>query len=108
MICQKFLFAVKSLTKYTKSDTFIKTEILKEKDEMAITKKQKELDEIKWLKSEAQGADACGSFDYCAVCDKEKENPCDKAYKAFNKKTAVKKSGAKTAAKREAAATESK
>ena len=59
---------------------------------MAITKKQKELDVIKWQKSEEMGADACGTFDYCVKCDKEKENPCDKAYKAFNKKTSAKKS----------------
>ena len=59
---------------------------------MAITKKQKELDVIKWQKSEEMGADACGTFDYCAKCDKEKENPCDKAYKAFNRKPSAKKS----------------
>lgn len=53
---------------------------------MAITKKQKELDEIKWNKSVEMGADACGSFDYCAKCDKTKENPCDKAFKAYNAK----------------------
>lgn len=75
---------------------------------MAITKKQKELDEIKWLKSEKQGADACGSFDYCAMCDKEKENPCDKAYKAFNKKPAVKKTVSKNSAKKTLATTKLK
>ncbi len=58
---------------------------------MAITKKQQELDAIKWLKSEEIGMDACGSFDYCVKCDKNKENPCDKAFKAFNRKPAVKK-----------------
>ncbi len=58
---------------------------------MAITKKQQELDLAKWLKSEEMGADACGTFDYCVKCDKNKENPCDKAFKAFNKKPAVKK-----------------
>ncbi len=58
---------------------------------MAITKKQQELDAIKWLKSEEMGFDACGSFDYCAKCDKTNENPCDKAFKAFNKKPTAKK-----------------
>lgn len=53
---------------------------------MAITKKQKELDEIKWKKSEEQGFDACGSFDYCVKCDKSLENPCEKALKAFTAK----------------------
>ncbi len=62
---------------------------------MAITKKQQELDVAKWLKSEEIGADACGSFDYCAKCDKSLENPCDKAFKAFNKKPVAKKAVAK-------------
>lgn len=58
---------------------------------MAVSKKQQELDLLKWKKSEELGADACGSFDYCAKCDKEKENPCEKAYNAFNKKPTAKK-----------------
>ncbi len=62
---------------------------------MAITKKQQQLDLAKWLKSEEIGADACGSFDYCVKCDKTKENPCDKAYTAFNKKPVAKKVTAK-------------
>ncbi len=71
---------------------------------MALTKRQKELDLIKWLKSEELGADACGSFDYCVKCNKALENPCDKAYKKFNakpseKKPAAKKTTAKKAAK---------
>ena len=48
---------------------------------MAITKRQKQLDDMKWLESERRGADACGSFDFCAECDKSLKNPCDKAYK---------------------------
>ena len=58
---------------------------------MAITKKQQELDVIKWNKSVEMGQDACGTFDYCAKCDISLENPCDKAYKAFNKKPATAK-----------------
>ncbi len=58
---------------------------------MAISKMQQELDLAKWLKSEEMGTDACGSFDYCAKCDKSAENPCEKAYKAFNKKPVAKK-----------------
>ena len=69
---------------------------------MAITKRQSELDKIKWTKSEEMGKDACGSFDYCVKCDKEKENPCDKAYTAFNKKPVAKK------VKKEVAVTEDK
>lgn len=58
---------------------------------MALTKKQKELDVIKWNISCEQGKDACGTFDYCEKCNKNLENPCDKAYKKFNgKKTSEK------------------
>lgn len=71
---------------------------------MALTKKQKELDVVKWEKSIAIGADACGTFDYCAACDKTLENPCDKAYTKFNKpavkvakKTPTKKADVKPA-----------
>ncbi len=64
---------------------------------MAITKKQQELDLAKWLKSEEMGADACGSFDYCVKCDKSLENPCEKAFNAFNKKPVAKKATAKKA-----------
>lgn len=68
---------------------------------MAITKRQQELDLIKWNKSVEMGSDACGSFDYCAKCDKSKENPCDKAYVAFNKKPATaKKTTRKSCAKK--------
>lgn len=58
---------------------------------MALTKKQKELDIVKWEKSIAMGQDACGTFDYCEKCDKTLENPCDKAYTKFNAKPAAKK-----------------
>ena len=75
----------------------LKKKFTKEKNFMAITKKQQELDVIKWKKSEEIGADACGSFDYCAKCDKTLENPCDKAYQTFNKKPAAKKAPAKKA-----------
>ena len=58
---------------------------------MALTKKQMELDKAKWINSEELGTDACGTFDYCEKCNKDVENPCDKAYKAFHKKATVKK-----------------
>lgn len=66
---------------------------------MAITKKQKELDELKWLKSEELGQDACGTFDYCAACDKTLENPCDKAYRKTHTKPKVKKAAEPTGKK---------
>ena len=50
---------------------------------MRIDKKQEELDKIKWDKSVALGFDACGSFDYCAKCKKERQNPCANAYSDF-------------------------
>ena len=48
-----------------------------------ISKKQQELDLRKWYDSEAAGHDKCGSYDYCAYCNNEIENPCDKAYEAM-------------------------
>ena len=58
---------------------------------MALTKRQKELDAIKWNKSIEMNADACGTFDYCVKCNKALENPCDKAYKKFHAKPASEK-----------------
>ena len=54
---------------------------------MRLSKKQKELDIIKWEKSVNQGYDACGSFEFCAECDKTLINPCDRAYRAYASKT---------------------
>ena len=62
---------------------------------MAITKRQKELDLVKWNKSIEIGADACGTFDYCVKCNKDLENPCDKAFKKFNAKPEAEKTPAK-------------
>lgn len=70
---------------------------------MAITKKQQELDVMKWIKSEEAGVDACGTFDFCVKCDKSLANPCDKAFKAFNKKETkapAKKASAKKTTKK--------
>ena len=50
---------------------------------MAISDKQRELDKIKWEKSVMLGIDACGTFDYCVMCDKSKENPCACAFNRF-------------------------
>lgn len=54
---------------------------------MKLTKKQMELDKIKWEISESMGIDACGSFEFCPLCDKSLDNPCDRAYKKFKKQT---------------------
>lgn len=72
---------------------------------MALTKKQMELDKIKWEISESMGVDACGSFEFCPLCNKDLENPCDKAYKKFHakdKKAVTKKATAKKPAKKTA------
>ena len=52
---------------------------------MKLTKKQKELDIMKWEESVEQGYDACGSFLYCVKCDKALSNPCDKALRAYER-----------------------
>ncbi|MBR1968697.1 MAG: hypothetical protein IKA11_04815 [Clostridia bacterium] len=78
---------------------------------MALTKKQMELDKIKWEISESMGVDACGSFEFCPLCNKDLENPCDKAYKKFHAKDKVKKvkkTATKKSAKKEVAATKVK
>ena len=51
---------------------------------MAISTKQKELDLIKWEKSQLLGCDACGSFNYCVHCNKSIENPCEVALNTMN------------------------
>ena len=67
-----------------------------------LTKKQHELDVMKWEKSVAMGADACGTFEFCEKCDKSLENPCDKAFKAYGRRAASRRYAAKKAAKRAA------
>lgn len=62
---------------------------------MKLTKRQMELDKIKWEISESMGVDACGSFEFCPLCDKSLDNPCDKAYQKFHKKPTAKKPTAK-------------
>lgn len=40
---------------------------------------QHKMDVEKWLESETRHFDMCGSYDYCAYCDKSEENPCANA-----------------------------
>ena len=70
---------------------------------MALTKRQKQLDELKWAKSEELGRDACGTFDYCEKCNKALENPCDKAYQKLHRKPRTAKKAASKAAEPKAA-----
>ena len=41
---------------------------------------QGRLDVDKWLESEREERDLCGSYGYCAYCDKTEEFPCANAY----------------------------
>lgn len=41
---------------------------------------QNTIDVDKWLESEAKGFDLCGSYTYCAFCDKAEDYPCANAY----------------------------
>lgn len=45
-----------------------------------ISEKQNELDLVKWLDSEQKGEDLCGKYEFCPLCDRWKENPCENAY----------------------------
>ena len=45
---------------------------------------QKKLDIQKWIDSQNANKDCCGSYDFCAKCDKSLENPCAIAYTLFN------------------------
>lgn len=54
---------------------------------MTLEEKQKELDLSKWNKSQSLRLDACGTFNYCANCNKTLKNPCAHAFgKYFNEK----------------------
>lgn len=48
-----------------------------------ISKKQEKLDEIKWYIGQELGCDPCGTFEYCGKCNKQEENPCEKALKRY-------------------------
>ena len=60
----------------------------KEERKMTLNEKQKLLDEQKWIKSEQEGRDVCGEFDYCKFCDKSIANPCATALEKTEKKPA--------------------
>ncbi len=69
--------------------------------------RQSALDVQKWIDSEQKGYDCCGSYDFCAKCDKQAEYPCAVAYDAFNAK-AEKAVAKKAAAKAEVKTAEKK
>ncbi len=63
--------------------------------------RQQELDVRKWNDSVDKGFDTCGSYDYCAACDKSVEYPCATAEeKSAKPAKATKKPAAKKAPKK--------
>ncbi len=46
---------------------------------MDFQSQQKKFDDIKWYDSIVAGCDRCGTYDFCAVCDKEESEPCARA-----------------------------
>ena len=47
--------------------------------EEKFVQRQNELDIDKWLASEAAGYDLCGSFTFCARCERMEPQPCARA-----------------------------
>ncbi|MBQ7913475.1 MAG: hypothetical protein IJ308_07030 [Clostridia bacterium] len=47
---------------------------------------QEKFDKIKWYDSIVVGYDRCGSYDFCAKCDKTETYPCARAMHKSTKK----------------------
>ena len=54
---------------------------------MLTSEKQAKFDKQKWIDSEIAGHDTCGTYDYCAKCNKENEFPCAMAHEDFTNVT---------------------
>ncbi len=54
---------------------------------MDFKSQQEQFDKIKWYDSIVAGCDRCGSYEFCAVCDKAEEYPC--AHAAYRNKQSV-------------------
>jgi len=67
---------------------------------MDYSKKQEELDLIKWADSQMKNYDTCGEYDYCSNCNKNEAYPCAYAYEkyfnAYNASNSLVKNTAKT------------
>ena len=50
-----------------------------ERTEEMLARRQHELDVDKWIASEAAGYDLCGSFTFCARCERMEMYPCARA-----------------------------
>lgn len=59
--------------------------ILRRKD-MNLKARQEKLDVIKWYDSILWGEDRCGTYEYCAKCNKDEQYPCARAEARFEKK----------------------
>ncbi len=46
---------------------------------MTFKEKQTVFDEVKWFDSIREGADKCGSYDFCGNCYKTEPYPCARA-----------------------------
>lgn len=53
---------------------------------LSLKERQKRLDLKKWLDSNEQTKDTCGTYEYCKFCNKTETYPCAKAYIKANKK----------------------
>ena len=53
---------------------------------MSFKIRQKEFDDVKWYDSVLAGEDRCGSYNFCAKCDKDQKYPCARAEYRYEKK----------------------
>lgn len=66
---------------YRKSERLELGKLMNAGKTMSLEKElQQKMDVEKWLESETRHFDMCGSYDYCAFCDKSEETPCANAY----------------------------
>ena len=76
---------------------------------MDYSKKQMELDLIKWIDSETKSYDTCGEYSYCSHCNKSEAYPCACAYEKYTSlATAIKSATKSTTSTRKLTTTTSK
>ena len=46
---------------------------------MTLKEEQRRFDDLKWFDSIKAGEDKCGSYEFCAVCNKSLTYPCARA-----------------------------
>lgn len=56
---------------------------------------QHKIDVEKWLESETNHFDMCGSYDYCVWCNKDEATPCANAFERMNQKREEEKPNSK-------------